>query len=110
MAAGRTLSTYNTDLFFLPAQVNIDEPNNLVAQPGFGWTAATAGAPRSPRRHTPRHIIGRNATTGRRARAIVASTAAAKWTGVETTWTSIQNDGTVLVYTITGYVGEKASL
>jgi len=110
MAAGRTLVNYVPDLFFLPPNISIDEPNNLVAQPGFGWLAAVAGAPRSPRRHTPRHIIGRNAATGRRARAIVASTAADKWTGVETTWTSIQNDGTVLVYTITGYVGEKASL
>jgi len=110
MAAGRTLSTYKTDLFFLPANVNIDEANNLVAQPGFGWTAATAGAPRSPRRMTPRHVIGRNAASGRRGRAIVADVAAAKWTGAETTWTMIQNDGTVLVMTITGLVGEKATL
>jgi hypothetical protein len=110
MAAGRTLATYNTDLYFLPAQINIDVPNNLYAEAALGWTAATANAPRSPRRLTPRHAIGRNAATGRRARVTVADPAATLWTGAATTWTSIQNDGTVLTYTVTGLVGEKATV
>jgi len=110
MAAGRTLATYNTDLYFLPAQVNIDVPNNLYAQAvKLGWSAATANAPRSPRRMTPRHAVGVNAATGRRGRAIIADVAGTIWTGVATTWDQIQNDGTVLTMTVTGLVGEKAS-
>ncbi len=110
MAAGRTLATYNTDLYFLPAKINIDVPNNLYAEASLGWTAATANAPRSPRRLTPRHAIGRNAATGRRARVVVADVAGTLWTGAATTWTSIQNDGTVHTYTVTGLVGEKATV
>ncbi len=110
MAAGRTLGDYKTDLFFLPAHVAIDVPNNLFALAQLKWVAAVAGSPRSPRRMTPRHAIGHNAATGRRARVIVPDVTADLWTGVATTWTSIQNDGTALVYTVTGLVGEKASL
>ena len=110
MAAGRTLATYATDLNFLPAQVNIDVPNNLFAQASLGWTAATAGAPRSPKRMTERHVIGVNAASGRRGRVICATTACDLWTGVANTWTSIQNDGTVLTMTVTGKVGEKATV
>jgi hypothetical protein len=110
MAAGRTLSTYSTDLNFLPPQVNIDIPNNLVAQAELGWTAATPGAPRSPKRMTPRHAIGVNAATGRRGRVICATDVCDLWTGVANTWTSIQNDGTVLTMTVTGKVGEKATV
>lgn len=109
MAAGRTLATYTTDLYFLPAVVNIDVPNNLFAQVPLGWTAATANAPRSPRRMTPRHAIGVNAATGRRGRVIIADLTATLWTGAATTWDSIQNDGTVLTFTVTGLVGEKAT-
>jgi len=110
MTAGRTLATYNTDLYFLPPQVNIDVPNNLFTDAHLGWTAATANAPRSPRRMKPRHAIGFNAATGRRGRVLVADVGADVWTGVTTTWTMIQNDGTALVMTVTGLVGEKATV
>ena len=109
MARGRTLATYATDLHFLPAHVNIDVPNNLYAEASLGWTAATAGAPRSPRRMTPRHAIGVDAT-GHRARAIIASTSADLWTGLATTWTFVDNDGTTQTATVTGLVGEAATV
>lgn len=110
MAAGRTLATYNTDLYFLPAKTNIDVPNNLYGEASLGWSAATANAPRSPRRMKPRHAVGVNAATGRRAKVTVAAVGADLWTGAANTWTSIQNDGTSLTFTVTGLVGEKASV
>lgn len=109
MARGRTLATYNTDLYFLPAKVNMDVPNNLYAEAGLGWTAATAGAPRSPRRFTPRHVVGVD-TTGHRVRAIVADTGADLWTGVASTWTFIDNNGATQTATVTGLVGEAGSV
>lgn len=109
MPRGRTLATYNTDLFFLPAAVNIDVPNNLFAETSLGWTAATAGAPRSPRRFTPRHAVGVD-TTGRRVRAVIASTTATLWTGAATTWTFIDNFGATQTATVTGLVGEAGTV
>jgi len=109
MARGRTLATYNTDLNFLPAQVNIDVPNNLFAEASLGWTAATAGAARSPKRMTPRHAVGVDAT-GHRVRVTVASTTADLWTGVATTWTYIDNNGGSQTATVTGLVGEAATV
>src|SRR5262249_2193582 len=101
MAAGRTLSTYVTDLYFLPAQVNIDVPNNLVAQASLGWTAATAGAPRRPARFTPRHAVGVD-TAGKHAKVLIADLTATLWTGAATTWTSIDNAGATNTFTVTG--------
>jgi hypothetical protein len=109
MARGRTLATYNTDLYFLPPQVNVDVPNNLYAEASLGWTAATSGAPRSPRRFKERHAIGVD-TTGHRVRAIVAATTATLWTGAATTWTFIDNDGTTQTATVTGLVGESGTV
>ncbi len=109
MAAGRTLSTYVTDLYFLPAQVNIDVPNNLVAQASLGWTAATAGAPRRPARFTPRHAVGVD-PAGHHGKVIIADLTATLWTGAATTWTSIDNAGGTNTFTVTGLVGEKASV
>lgn len=109
MARGRTLATYNTDLPFLPATVNIDVANNLYAEAALGWTAATPGAARSPRRMRPRHAIGVDAT-GHRVRAIVASTAATLWTGAANTWTFIDNNGGTQTATVTGLVGEAATV
>lgn len=109
MARGRTLATYNTDLYFLPPQINVDVPNNLFAEASLGWTAATAGAPRSPRRLTRRHAVGVDAT-GHRVRVEVADPAATLWTGAATTWTFIDNNGGTQTATVTGLVGEKATV
>ena len=109
MARGRTLATYKTDLHFLPADVNMDVPNNLFAEASLKWTAATAGAPRSPKRMTPRHAIGVDAT-GHRARVIIADVTADLWTGVATTWTFIDNNGATQTATVTGLVGEAATV
>jgi hypothetical protein len=109
MAAGRTLATYATDIFGLPAHINVDVPNNLFAEASLGWTAATAGAPRKPARMTLRHVLGVTAT-GKRGRRIVATTAADLWTGVANTFDAIANDGSTETFTVTGRVGEKASV
>lgn len=109
MARGRTLATYNTDLYFLPAQVNIDVPNNLFAEASLGWTAATPTAPRSPRRFSPRHVVGVDAT-GHRVRVIVADPGADLWTGAATTWTFIDNNGATQTATRTGLVGEAGTV
>jgi hypothetical protein len=109
MARGRTLATYKTDLYFLPANVNIDVPNNLFAEASLKWTAATAGAPRSPKRMTPRHAVGVDGT-GHRVRVIVAQLTADLWTGVATTWTFIDNNGATQTATVTGLVGEAATV
>jgi len=109
MARGRTLATYKTDLYFLPAEVNIDVPNNLFAEASLKWTAATAGAPRKPRRFKPRHAVGVD-STGRHMRVVIADVTADLWTGVATTWTFIDNFGATDTATVTGLVGEKASV
>ena len=109
MARGRTLATYATDLHFLPAHFNVDIPNNLFAEASLGWTAATAGAPRSPKRVTPRHAVGVDAT-GHRVRVTIATTAADLWTGVASTWTFIDNNGAAQTATVTGLVGEAATV
>jgi hypothetical protein len=109
MARGRTLATYNTDLYFLPPQVNFDVPNNLFAEAELGWTAATAGAPRRPGRFTPRHAVGVDAT-GHHGKVIVAALTATLWTGAATTWTAIDNFGATQTFTVTGLVGEKGTV
>jgi hypothetical protein len=111
MARGRTLSTYTTDLNFLPAHINIDVPNNLVANADLGWTAATANAPRGSKRFTPRHVIGVD-STGHRAKVVCATTACNLWTGAmgTNTWSFIDNNGTTQTATVTGKVGEAASV
>jgi hypothetical protein len=109
MARGRTLATYNTNLYFLPPQVNVDVPNNLYAEAALGWTAATANAPRSPRRLKLRHAIGVD-SSGHRVRAVVADLTATLWTGGATTWTFIDNNGTTQTATVTGLVGEAATV
>jgi hypothetical protein len=109
MARGRTLATYATDLFFLPAAVNIDVPNNLFLEASLGWTTATAGAPRRPVRFSPRHVVGVD-TSGRRHSVTVATLAATLWTGAATTWTIIDNFGATDTVTAPGLVGEAATL
>jgi hypothetical protein len=109
MARGRTLASYHTDLYFLPAVVNIDIPNNLYGEASLGWTAATPNAPRSPRRMTPRHAIGVDAT-GHRVSVTIADVGADLWTGVATTWTFIDNNGGAQTATVTGLVGEAATV
>jgi len=109
MARGRTMGTYNTDLYFLPAQVNVDVPNNLYAEAALGWTAETANAPRKPGRMRLRHAVGVDAT-GHRVRAIVADVTATLWTGAATTWTFIDNNGGAQTATVTGLVGEAATV
>lgn len=109
MARGRTLSTYNTDLSFLPGAINFDVPDNLATEASLGWTAATAGAARRPARFTPRHAIGVD-PSGRHVKVIVADLGADLWTGVAHTWTFIGNDGVAVTATVTGLVGEAASI
>lgn len=108
MARGRTLATYQTDLYFMPAAVNIDVPNNLYAEAALGWTPATADAPRSPKRFTPRHAVGVDAT-GHRVRVVIASLTAGLWDGTDTTWTFLDNNGTSQTATVTGLVGEAGT-
>jgi hypothetical protein len=109
MARGRTLATYSTNLYFLPAKVNVDVANNLYGEAALGWTAATANAPRSPRRLKLRHAVGVDAT-GQRVRAIVADVGADLWTGAATTWTFIDNSGATQTAKVTGLVGEAATV
>jgi len=109
MARGRTLGTYVPDLYFLPAALNIDVPNNLYAEAALGWTAATATAPRHPRGFKPRHAVGVDAT-GHRGRVIVPDITADLWTGAATTWTIIDNAGGAQTMTVTGLVGERGTV
>jgi hypothetical protein len=109
MAEGRTSATYATDGHVNePAAFNVRVPNNLYAEASLGWTAKTAGAPTMPGNFHPRHVEGLG-TTGKRVRAICATAAATLWTGAATTWTYIDNFGTTITATVTGYIGEKYS-
>lgn len=109
MARGRTPGDYKTDLYFLPAHITVDVPNNLFAEANLKWVAAVAGTPRTPGRVTHRHAVGIDAT-GHRARVIVPDVTADLWTGAATTWTFIDNNGGAQTATVTGLVGEAGTV
>jgi len=117
MAEGRTKATYVSDIIrkfdntgaSVAATFTVDTANNLFLQAPFGWAAAPAGQIRRPKRMTPRHVVGVS-PAGKRVKAIVATLAADLWTGVASTWTYIDNFGATIVATVTGRVGEKATL
>lgn len=117
MAEGRTKASYQSDLITafnslgatVPAEFTIDVPNNLFLQAEFGYVAAPAGQHRLPKRLKPRHVVGATAT-GRKVRANVATTAATLWTGAASTWTYIDNFGATQTATVTGRVGEAATM
>jgi uncharacterized protein affecting Mg2+/Co2+ transport len=58
---------------------------------------------------TPRHAIGVDAT-GHRVSVTIADVGADLWTGVATTWTFIDNNGGAQTATVTGLVGEAATV
>jgi len=122
MPEGRTKVYYQSDLLTMfdstgaaiGAQFVADQPNNLVAQAELGWSA-TAPVPagplgiKLPKRVRPRHAIGVNAT-GKRVRVIIATTTATLWRNPVGTWTYIDNFGATQTATVTGFVGEAATV
>ncbi len=105
----REIAAYNSDILGLLFEVS--EPTEYVAETSRGWAinAFPAGfTPRLPKRLTPRHVIGVG-PGGETRRAIVADVTATLWTAVAPTFTSESADGTDLVCTVTGYVGEKVT-
>lgn len=120
MAEGRSSVFYYSDIIKVfddsgapvAAQFATKVPNNLVAQGEFGWAGATAGRPagvKLPKGMKPRHVVGLS-PSGKRVRAIVASTAATIWGTAGATWTYIDNAGSTITATATGYVGEAATV
>lgn len=121
MAEGRTKVYYVSDIIpafdntgaGVPAQFLMSIPNNLVAEAALGWSPTPAnGGPtdiRIPKRIRPRHAIGVNAT-GKRVKVIIAKTSADLWTRVASTWTYIDNFGATQTATVTGLVGEAATV
>ena len=117
MAEGRTKATYVSDLLkafdntgaTVPAKFTIDVPNNLYAQAELGYTAAVAGTPRRPKRMSVRHAVGVS-PAGKKVRVTCATTGCDLWTGVASTWTYIDNFGATITATVTGRVGEKATM
>lgn len=121
MAEGRTKAYYQSDILTVfddsgagvKAQFQVDVPNNLFAQAAaLGWAGPDATKPtglKLPKRCTPRHVVG-TTPTGKRVRAIVATTAANLWATPGGTWTFVDNSGATINATVTGLVGEKATL
>ena len=122
MAEGRTKAYYVSDILTVfddtgagaPAQFVVDVPNNLVAQSAaLGWsttppTTVPSGI-KLPKRLRPRHVVGVN-STGKRVRATVATLTADLWATPGGTWTYIDNFGATQTATVTGLVGEAATL
>jgi hypothetical protein len=105
----RAIAAYRSDI--LGQIFEVSEPSEYIAEVSRGWAinAFPAGfTPRLPKRLTPRHVIGVG-PGGETRRAIVADTAATLWTAAVATFTSESADGTDLVCTVTGYVGEKVT-
>ena len=76
-------------------------PDTDIADANRGWTAPAGGEDGLSTRMKPRSVVGVDAS-GNHGRAIVADIAAGLWAGTATTFTV---NG--VVYTVTGYVGEK---
>lgn len=115
LAQGRTLGIYNTDpRAAVPATFAFAVPNNLFAEGSLGWVALSPGVgyPERWKRLKPRHVEGQTVVAGKviRTKAIAPNPAADIWTGVATSWTSIDNIGGTLTMTVTGYVGEAVSV
>lgn len=122
MAEGRTNVYYVSDILKtatvgtgapIAAAFVTDVPNNLVAETELGWaTTPPTGTPpgiRLPKRLKPRHAIGVN-TAGKRVRVIIATLAASLWGDATGTWTYIDNAGATQTATVTGFVGESATV
>jgi len=122
VAEGRTKVYYESDILTMfdstgatiNAQFVVDEPNNLVAQAELGWSAAPPSAIgpagiKLPKRVRPRHAVGVNAT-GKRIKVLIATLAATLWRNPVGTWTYIDNFGATQTATVTGFVGEAATV
>jgi hypothetical protein len=122
MAEGRTKVYYESDILTMfdstgatiNAQFVADEPNNLVAQAELGWssTPPTVLGPEGiklPKRVRPRHAVGIS-STGKRVRVLIATLAATLWRDPTGTWTYIDNNGATQTATVTGFVGEAATV
>jgi len=122
VAEGRTKVYYESDILkmfdstgaVVDGQFVVDEPNNLVAQAGLGLSATppSALAPlgiKLPKRCRPRHMVGVS-STGKRVRVIVGKLSASDWGNASATWTYIDNFGGTQTATVTGFVGEAATV
>ena len=122
MAEGRTKAYYGSDILKTakttdgtptPAAFVVDVPNNLQAQAELGWVTsvpndASPGI-KLPKRLRPRHAVGVS-STGKRVRVLIADTGASLWGDATGTWTYIDNNGATQTATVTGFVGEAASV
>jgi hypothetical protein len=127
VAEGRTKVYYESDILkmndglaggtpgaVIDGQFVVDVPNNLVGQAELGWsaTAPTPTGPlgiKLPKRLRPRHAVGVN-STGKRVKANIATLAASAWGNAGLTWTYIDNFGATQTATVTGFVGEAATV
>ncbi|SRR5260370_32438913 len=127
MAEGRTKAYYESDILLMndglagatpgapiDAQFVVDVPNNLFLQTEIGWdvVAPHPTGPQGiklPKRVRPRHAVGVTAT-GRRIRVTIATLAASLWRNPTGTWTYIDNFGATQTATVTGFVGEAATV
>lgn len=80
------------------------------AQASFGWTAASAINPMSPKGFRARRVHGISATSGRRGSRIVPDVTADIWTGVALTFVDNTDALTTDTYTVTGYTAEKMTI
>jgi len=77
----------------------------------FAWTAPAAGEVATGYGSLrPRHVLGREASTGKRGRAIVPDVGSDIWNGTATSFILKDDDGVTHTMAITGYVGEASSI
>jgi hypothetical protein len=107
MARGKQPGAYVTD-GGTSYRYNVDK--DYYAEGSRGWTDGSAIKTHLPRGFRPRHVTGYNATTGRRATAVVAALGASLWTGGATTFSIEASDQTDETQTVVNTIGEFPSL
>jgi hypothetical protein len=107
VARGKQPGIYETD-GGTQYRYNVDK--DYFAETSRGWADGAAIKPRLPRGFKPRHVTGLNATTGRRATAVVATVAAGLWTGGATTFSIEASDQADETQTVVSTINERPSL
>jgi len=93
------------------AEMVVRVESDRFAAGDFAWQAADAGSAFTGYGAVqPRKVHGYEASSGKRAAAIVPDLGADLWTGVATSFVAKDDDGVTHTYEVTGRVGERVGI